>query len=100
VVDVRKAIGVLSGILAAAAVFWFVPDIIRLVGGCFHDRTAITTAALMVLMSFAGLQVGALVRWGTQKRGCQLAGVANVGDHRPRGDGAFRLCSLPQLIVR
>lgn len=60
----RRAFGVVVGVAVAAAVFWFVPDLIGLVGGKFRDRSALTVFALLAVMAIAGFQAAARVGWG------------------------------------
>lgn len=60
----RKWVGIVAGLAVAFAVFWFGYDLIALIGGRGHERSAITVLALTVLMILIGIQAGARVGWG------------------------------------
>lgn len=59
----RKWLGIATGLVVAFAVFWLGYDLISLIGGGGHERSAITVLALTVLMILIGIQAGARVGW-------------------------------------
>lgn len=60
----RRWLGILCGLLAAFAVFWFGYDLLLLLGGRNYERSALTTLLLALLVILVGIQAGAIVGWG------------------------------------